>query len=509
MTDDEVAALLRSDEPVVTIEAPAGCGKTHQGASYARDTALELNTGKVLILTHTHAACAVFAERTDDLKSKVDIRTIDSLVAQIASIYHKSLDLPEDVSAWTRQQDGGFEMVAEKVARLLKQNPMLCKHLVRLFPVVICDEHQDSNVHQHAIVEQICAQGGKLRILGDPMQMIYLTGRRQAEIDAEIERWESIKNLGSLGELETPHRWRETAPELGEWILGARQQLKDGNPIDLTDNLPDSVVIISAENVAVRGAPYRLDVNERQPIDQVVGEASPALILAGQNATVKALRSGFNRRFPIWEGHTRSALEQFIDACAEADGDASVLCDAFHSFLGSVLVGFTTAKFGNRLKQEIDENCVNNARGNVPPQLQIMARMILENPDHIGIANATGHLVSLIEQPAPGFADIKIDLRRELSDLIKLRHYEDPHTGLLEIARKRSYARPMPPEKCLSTVHKAKGLESHGVVLMACDRTHFSDTYRKRCLLYVAMSRATHRLTLVVSTQNQSPLVSL
>ena len=282
MTDDEVAALLRSNEPVVVIEAPAGCGKTHQGASYARDVALGLSKGKVLILTHTHAACAVFAERTKDLKSKVDIRTIDGLVIQISSIYYKSLGLPEDVFAWVRQQNNGFEVVAEKVARLLRRNPMLCTLLVQLFPVVICDEHQDSNSSQHAIVEYICAQGGKLRIFGDPMQMIYITDRGQAKVQAEIDRWENIKNSGSFGELEISHRWQATVPELGEWILRARQQLKDGNQIDLTGTLPHSIVVIEAENVAVRGAPYRLDTNDRQPIDRIVNMPSAALILAGK-----------------------------------------------------------------------------------------------------------------------------------------------------------------------------------------------------------------------------------
>ena len=63
MSDESVHAALRSDAPLVVVEAPAGCGKTHQGADYARHVAAD-RSSRLLILTHTHAACSVFAERT-------------------------------------------------------------------------------------------------------------------------------------------------------------------------------------------------------------------------------------------------------------------------------------------------------------------------------------------------------------------------------------------------------------------------------------------------------------
>ena len=61
------------------VEAPAGCGKTHQGADYARDVAVD-RSDRLLILTHTHAACSVFAERTRGSSNRIEIRTIDSLI---------------------------------------------------------------------------------------------------------------------------------------------------------------------------------------------------------------------------------------------------------------------------------------------------------------------------------------------------------------------------------------------------------------------------------------------
>src|ERR1700722_80782 len=111
MSDLSVARALRTDLRLVVVEAPAGCGKTHQAAEYARDTAQTLGNGRVLILAHTHAACDVFASRTSGLGNRIDIRTIDSLIAQLTAAYHLVLKLPKDTGTWARDhEDGYFEL---------------------------------------------------------------------------------------------------------------------------------------------------------------------------------------------------------------------------------------------------------------------------------------------------------------------------------------------------------------------------------------------------------------
>ena len=107
MSDVSVAAALRSDARLVVIEAPAGCGKTYQGAEYALEAASLVGRGRILILTHTHAACDVFALRTSGIGRRVDICTIDSLIVQIAGVYHSSLQLPPDAGAWARERKDG------------------------------------------------------------------------------------------------------------------------------------------------------------------------------------------------------------------------------------------------------------------------------------------------------------------------------------------------------------------------------------------------------------------
>src|SRR5258708_7774147 len=112
MSDTSVASALRSPARLVVVEAPAGCGKTFQGAEYARDVAGKIGAGRVLILTHTHAACDVFASRTRGIDGRVDIRTIDSLIGQIAAAYHLALGLPADTGAYARSRKEGYSELA-------------------------------------------------------------------------------------------------------------------------------------------------------------------------------------------------------------------------------------------------------------------------------------------------------------------------------------------------------------------------------------------------------------
>jgi DNA helicase-2/ATP-dependent DNA helicase PcrA len=506
MTDDEVANLLRSEASIVVIEAPAGCGKTHQAASYAADVAASLKSAKLLVVTHTHAACSVIAERTLAYHGKIDIRTLDSLINLIATVYRLSIDLPEDVSAWARQH--GYELLATKVANLLRSNPMIAKHLARLFPIIICDEHQDSNEAQDEIVKILGKQGAQLRIFGDPMQIIP-GGRGQNDKAAiALARWNALKDLATFGELETPHRWRETNPDLGKWILSVRENLKNEQSIDLKSRLPRGVKVKFAENGSQIPVSYRLTPENWKNLNALLNEDKQMLLIAGTNTTIQSLRGTFRPRFPIWEGHTRNYLEKFIETLDDGAVNLDAKASAFVGCLKSLLVGFSSSRYGDRLIKEIRVPS-DNPRGQIPPQLKVMSEFIRAYPNHVGFSKAAEHLKGLIIQNADGFSDLHIDYQRELDDLIKLKGYNDPLTGFAEISQRRSRAYPKPPHKALSTVHKAKGLEAEYVVVFACDGEHFPRTHVKRNLLYVALSRATESVTIIASRNNRSLLVEI
>lgn len=501
MTDEDAAALLDSDAPLVVVEAPAGCGKTYQGANYALRAASKLSTGRVLILTHTHAACAAFAKATRTAHRKVEIRTLDSLIVQIAAAYHKALDLPPDPAAWARRQGGeAYATLATQAGKLIERHPFVAAALAERFPIIIADEHQDASADQHSVLIALREAGAKLRIFGDPMQGIYARGREAEHAQA---RWEETKSAGVYAELETPHRWRDGTPALGRWILEARDALKNGRPIDLSGALPQGLTLIRAENSAT-GHGYRLSNTERAPIDAVTRRSSELLILTPQNDMTEALAALWNRSIPIWEGHTRPALDQLITASEAADGDPVALARAFVAFMGSVATGFSPSSHGNRLVQEVSQSCMRAARGK-PANIQQLARLILEEPDHKGVAKCLSTLSGFRRDRVAGFEAINIDYRSEYRDAIRLGDFADPHDGIVELGRRRSFAHPMPPAKSISTIHKAKGLQCDNALILPCDN-RFSQTLYSRCRLYVAISRAKRSLTLVLPRSNSSPL---
>lgn len=508
MSDQAVARLLRSPEPLVIIEAAAGCGKTFQGAAYAQEVVGALGEGRLLILTHTHAACSVFAERTKKAGTRVEIKTIDALIAQIALAYHKPLDLPRDLSSWAWQDGGrGFEIMATKVAAFLRHQPMVARALARRYPVIVCDEHQDSSVDQHSVVMSLLSAGATVRIFGDPMQRIYgaKTDRAAREDRA---RWDALKAQGAGEKLLTPHRWQTGCPLLGAWVIEARESLARGTPIDLTGVLPPSVRVFVGNNTAQMRTGYQLSKDHRAPIDKVLRSSPQLMVLASQNDLVSALRAFWFRTVPIWEGHTRDALGTLVQTMRAGHGNPEALAQGVITFMGSVAAGFSPSSHGDRLLQEVRTGAARPTTGK-PASIQEVARCLLNNPSHTGVSDALARISALVKDTAAGFDTVKIDHHSELREAVRIGQFAGADEGFSEVSRMRSYSHPSLPKKVLSSIHKAKGLECDHAMLMACDKAQFTSTLYAKSKMYVALSRAKKSLTLVVSTSNPSPLFKL
>lgn len=509
MPDHSVFNLLRSDEPLVVIEAPAGCGKTFQGAEYARDIAPTLGNARMLILTHTNAACDVFGERTRGIsRNAVEIRTIDAMICEIAAVYHKVLDLPPDPTVWAYMHNGFLE-IASRVATFLKNNQSVPAALARRYPIIVCDEHQDASPDHHQIIMAIYKQGAKLRIFGDRMQSIYESKPRAAE--QHRARWDALVAGAAHDELDHPHRWTKDAEgcsALGEWVLNARETLLANKPLDLTSGLPASVKVIFAENTSRVRSAYLVSRLQRKPLDDYLNGHDELFILASSNNLVRSMRGFWNRRIPIWEGHTRDALSILISDIQGVGGDAVKAGEALTRFTSSIATGFSTSTHGDTLKAEIECGCAKVRKGK-PGNIQTLAKMLLAEPNHVGIAETITMIGSFIASSAAGFADVKVDLKREFWEAQKLAQYADASQGYAEITMRRSVLQPKPLAKTLSTVHKAKGLECSNTMIMHCDRGSFGDTIYGRCKLYVALSRAKSSLAFVIPETNPSPLLKV
>ena len=508
MSDESVHKALRSAGQLVVVEAPAGCGKTHQGAEYARERAAAAGPGWPLILTHTHAACSVFAERTKGSGNRVDIRTIDSIVGQVAAAYHAGLGLPADTVAWLRQREDGYQQLALKVAKLLKKRYMVTAALTRRHPVVICDEHQDSSGDQHALVMALLEQGAHVRIFADPMQRIF----KEKTLDGSSPPcdWGVLCSRAQAFErLDHPHRWKDGSRDLGNWTLRARELLRNGGRIDLRGRLPSSVHVVVAENKAQANLDYRLDPKQRKPVDVFQAAQSSLLILTRHNDTARALRAAFGRGIPLWEGHTRPGLERLVEALVRNGPEERVaLAAAVVTFMADIGKGFSPSAFGDAFEAEVADGCTRSRKGK-RGLIQELARFIVDDPSHRGVAAMLHRLADLKGLNHPVLCDVEMDCYREFREATHLGAFETPDAGFAEITHRRAYTRSAPPNRAISTIYKAKGLECASVIVIPCDKKTFPDRDDARCLLYVALSRAKSRLMLVVSRDSPSPLFIL
>ena len=504
MSDASVSAAIRSDAQLVVVEAPAGCGKTHQGADYANALSGARDAQRTLILTHTHAACSVFAGRTRGAGSRVEIATIDSLIASIAGAYHAGLGVPADTAAWVRHRKDGYGELALRVAALLKRHPMVATAAARRYPVVLCDEHQDSSGDQHAIVMALAGQGSRVRIFADPMQRIF----PDKPVKGALPRydWKALTGAAQAFErLDFPHRWnRGGCPDLGTWTLKARETLQNNGRINLTSGLPDSLEVVFVENQGQARLDFRPAPGQRKSIDDFEKSQPSLLVLTRYNDTARAIRAMFLRRLPIWEGHTRNGLDRLVAAIQTNMGNAAAIAAAVVDFMDDVGKGFSPSAFGDRLIREATEGCAKSTSGK-PALIQELARALTTEPDHRGVSRMLRRLREMKEQQA-AFGAVEIDHQKEFWEAVRLGDYESPDIGLAEITHRRTYTRPSPPVRAISTIHKAKGLECESVILVPVNAETFPDKDDARCLLYVALSRATHRLQLVLSRTNPSPL---
>jgi DNA helicase-2/ATP-dependent DNA helicase PcrA len=188
-------------------------------------------------------------------------------------------------------------------------------------------------------------------------------------------------------------------------------------------------------------------------------------------------------------------------------GDAERLAGALVTFMGDIGKGFTPSGFGDLLVREAKEGCGRSTSGK-PAAIQAMARRIVDAPDHRGVASAL-RLLAQLRGTNDAFAQVELDCHAEFWEAVRLGSHADPDEGFARITHHRTHARPKPPSKVISTIHKAKGLECDGVIVMPCDAKTFPDTQEARCPLYVALSRAKRRLQFVISHSAASPLLNI
>lgn len=493
----EARAALRSDAPQVVVEAPAGCGKTYEAVACAIDLAAALKDHQeVLLLAHTNVAVSEFKRRARSAGARVHATTLDAFALGLVAPYAAALDLPSPLIPGDGNGQVPFHLLAPKALELITRAPSIGAAISRHYPVVLLDEHQDSRQDQHDLAMEVGRQG-KVRIFGDPMQAIY-------GFDSEtLINWETVANTASLRtSLEDPQRWPQ-APELGEWILCAREALRSGRRLPL-DTAPDFVRVIHVADLNDMPNPNFNGVTPAiiQPLSERLRELDGStIVLARNNAHVRGLYSAVRGSLVVQEGADFGGAYTALAAAERTVGDSRVLAQAIIDLLSSTCRGLNATFLGQLAASLLPDRLDRGNRRRIVPLLDAL-EPLYAMPDLSTWCRCIGQVL----RHPPEW--LRIDLPESLRLLARLLPKEDetPREALDAAVRHRQDAGAI-PRRCTSTIHKAKGQEFDHVVLAHCSASPFPDTPEARRLLYVALSRARRSVTFLVSGRAPSPLL--
>lgn len=441
--------------------APAGCGKTY----LIVDAIKRFGGDRELVLTHTHAG-------VDAIRNQFHRRGVHSARFQVDTIAGWALRLATSYPATSgiqvaRPERGQWGDIYHATATLVGTGPI--SEIIRAsYSGVYVDEYQDCTVAQHAVV---AALAGLLpcRVLGDPLQGIF---------DFEpIVSWED--HVGPFfdsirGEYE-PWRWVDSNPELGGWLMEARDHLENGRQLEI--NGPVHWVDAS-------------DVGQMQAIHQRVCSAAERdlsgsiIVIRNRPQQLPKLACRLGGRFQCVETVDCPELREFARQMDVAEGHERAVAVIDYAKKFATRVGTETRTIYNGLSD-----------GRVPrvrkhkEQLDALLT-VADSPQLNMVEDCLKSLVGL-----PG---VKI-YRRDLyfSAVRAMREVAADQVETMEAAvdlvqdRRRYVGRAM-SRAAVGTTLRVKGLEfDHAIVLDA-------DEYSVKNL-YVALTRGAQSLTVVSS----------
>jgi DNA helicase-2/ATP-dependent DNA helicase PcrA len=447
---------------------------------------------RVLLLSHTHAACGEFHRRCQGNQLRVDVETCDSFALKVVSPYASALGLPFPLENVIGRSGGvSFAALNACAMDIVRRSPTIAGLISARFPVIILDEHQDASVAQHELAMTLMRVGGsKLRIFGDPMQALH------HGVAGQFVDWDALwAECADRIELTEPKRWPEAA-DLGKWITDARTILRSGGVLQMKD-APVEVRVRRTTGLAGRNKfrdPALAGTILRDFLDEGPGRA---VIVAHLGDMARTLAQSTSWRARVNEGAVLEHLDRLLGNEEVEDTTPASLSVAFMAFAAEIGSGLSSALRGGlerRLGLVLD---LRQAGSNQEPWLRALS-MIYANPDHRGLAAAMDH----VSRSADTY---RVRLPDHAATLRALSRTDDPRGQLQSLSRLRR--RRTLPNLSTSTVHKAKGLEFRRVMICPADRHQYPPGPYGARLFYVAISRATHRLTIV--TDAASPLSHL
>ena len=447
---------------------------------------------------------------------------IDDMVVRCYEAYQRHLQSANAVD---------FEDLILSVVRIAEDpKSMAGEELRRKFRYVLVDEFQDVNMIQYRLVKAMAAEHRNLCVVGDDDQSIYRWRGADVRIMRNFKRdfagstvvkleqnYRSSGHIvkGALGVIR-PARDREpkelwTARNDGEPIVVVATQNEHDEAAFVADRIREATERgVSARDIAVF---YRVHAQSRVLEEVMRAERIPYQIIGGtrffERAEVKDLLSYLR---VIDNPRSDVDLQRIINVpsrkigdttverlVAVADGLRSSLWDAIDPAVETGAVG-SAAKKSLLSFRDLLQALMREARTASPREL---AEEVIER---------TGYKKSL-EDDESAESDARLQNLQELVGSIG--DYEDEAAAAGEIPTLAGYLERVTlvsdadtiedvPKVAMMTVHAAKGLEFHTVLLTGMeeemfpfrglDAKHADELEEERRLAYVAVTRARERL---------------
>lgn len=210
--------------------APAGHGKTTAIAECLLQCPARTCQ---LVLTHTHAGIASlrkkFRAKNVDNSCYV-LETITGFAQRYVLAFIGESFLPDE------NDKHYFDQAVSKCRELLNTS-LVQSVITNTYNGVFVDEYQDCTEAQHKMIMTL-AKNLPLHILGDPLQGIFSFDSQNL-----VDFSRDLSSFQQYDFLKTPWRWQKTNPSLGTAIFNMRQQLLQGEDINLCSDSGSQIFV--------------------------------------------------------------------------------------------------------------------------------------------------------------------------------------------------------------------------------------------------------------------------
>ena len=460
--------------------APAGYGKTYTISSSLKALS---ETGKQLVLTHTHAGISSIKEKVAKEgipKSSFSIETISSFCQRYVQAFHIDNDIPN-------QDEGSvyYSFILEK-ATLLLARECVSSMVKGSYSGLFVDEYQDCSISQHNFINVLAAIL-PTRILGDPLQGIFgFNGDILVDLDNPVQM---VGYADKKFELYQPQRWmRQNNTQLGEDLKSIRQLLLSKKPIYLSSFTSIESHTWSANEVYNGYSDYAKKIRDLLNLENV-------LFIHPVSHTVQPrlkFAKNFGGRLNMLESIDAKELYQLAKIADRIDVEEPISIVREMSIMLFNKTAFNRWFNDQGLKRKNSQEDKNA----VFPVNEYANQM------SIGCSfSSVAELLTLVSK----LPDIR-KYRRDLYDSIywALKEAQNDNVSVqTAMENRRNKLRRVGRKvfgRCLGTTLLTKGLEFENVVVL--------NAHEFKCPkhLYVALTRASKRLVVISEKQTLQPL---